>query len=252
MRNRNARKTRGGRAKAGSQLQIQIYVNRFADELSQQVLDAQPVLKAMKPRLRWVSPLERENFVEYYDQGFLRAIECPELTGALGDFWPPSGPRWDALAVAEFDGQPDRKGVVLVEAKSGRIEIFGNGCGAVGENRKQIEAALAQTREWLGMRWGYTKSNGLGYLWAGPLYQYANRLAHLCFFREVAKIDAWLVNVYFVDDPDSPTGVRLWDEFLPEVKDHLGLTGIDLLSFGAADLYLEAKNPREQSKWGNE
>ena len=32
-------------------------------------------------------------------------------------------------------------------------------------------------------------------------------------------------------------------KFLPEVKDQLGLTGIDLLSFGAADLYLEAKNP---------
>ncbi len=53
-----------GRAYAGSQLQIQIYVNKRAEELTQSVLDAFPSLASLTPMLRWVSPLESEKFVE--------------------------------------------------------------------------------------------------------------------------------------------------------------------------------------------
>ena len=58
---------------AGSQLQIQIYVNRRTDELSQNILDALPSIASLNPELRWVSPLESKKLVEYQDRAFLKA-----------------------------------------------------------------------------------------------------------------------------------------------------------------------------------
>ncbi len=236
MRTRNARTDEHGRAFKGSQRQIQIYVNRYADELSQSMIDALPTLKALNPRLRWASPLEHECFVEYYDQGFLRAIEHPELTDKLSKFWPSPGAHWDALATVEFGSGPASKGVVIVEAKSYRLEIFGNGCGAREPNRTLIGQSMERTRSWLGV-----PDDIEDWKWTGPLYQYANRLAHLYFLRQ-AGIPSWLVNIYFVDDDsERPAGYSEWQELLVEAKDELGLTLIDLLHFGAGDLFLEAK-----------
>lgn len=69
-------------------------------------------------------------------------------------------------------------------------------------------------------------------------YQSANRLAHLYFFREIADIPTWLVNVYFANDPHSPTSAETWEMVLPEVKKELGFAdrGIDYY----IDLILEA------------
>jgi hypothetical protein len=61
-----------GRAYAGSQLQIQIYVNRHSEELSQKVLQGLPDLASLHPRLNWVSPLEKDDFKEYQDTGGLQ------------------------------------------------------------------------------------------------------------------------------------------------------------------------------------
>lgn len=77
--------------------------------------------------------------------------------------------------------------------------------------------------------------------WTGNLYQFANRLAHLYFFRKRANVQAWLVNVYFTDDPSSPhpTSRADWAAALSRVKEQLGLEhtsvrfcGIDLLENG--------------------
>lgn len=51
-----------GRAFAGSQLQIQIYVNLRARELSQKIIRGLFSLDSLGPRLRWVSPLEKTSF----------------------------------------------------------------------------------------------------------------------------------------------------------------------------------------------
>ena len=40
--------------------------------------------------------------------------------------------------------------------------------------------------------------------WSALFYQYTNRLAHLYFLRELNKIDAYLVLVYFVGANDVP------------------------------------------------
>ena len=224
-----------GRAYAGSQLQIQIYVNRRLEELSLGVLRELPSLASLKVRLAWVSPLEAKKFAEYQDRAFLAAVGLEHLARSLSNFWPPGGPVWDALAAVEIPGAAESNGVVLVEAKSYPREICGSGCGAKLQSLKLIEAALSQTKRWLGVAEDVD--------WTGRLYQSANRLAHLCFFREIVGVPAWLVNIYFLRDPRRPTRIEEWEEALPQVKEKLGLTGVDIPD--TASLFLKARDRRE-------
>src|SRR5688500_11050669 len=90
-----------GLAEKGSQLQIQIYVNRRRDELDKEVLRSLPSLAVHRPRMRWVSPLEDRLPGEYHDASMLRALGLSELAPLLREFWPSGGARWDALAVVE-------------------------------------------------------------------------------------------------------------------------------------------------------
>jgi hypothetical protein len=186
-----------GRAFKGSQLQIQIYVNRRQSELEAAVLDALPSLRAKHPHLEWVSPLESEIFEEYRNGDFLRALGLDEHVSALADFWPRRGPCWDALAAVEC---ACGKGVLLVEAKSYPEELLSRMKATSAASIAQIDAALGRTAAWL----------GLSRDWIGDRYQAANRLAHLYFLREVAQVPAWLVNVCFLDDPHRPTSEAAW------------------------------------------
>jgi len=224
-----------GQACAGSQLQIQLWVNRRSRELSQAVLAAFPSLASLNPKIRWVSPLESAGFVEYQDREFLHAVALERCAAALSRFWPRGGPVWDALAVVETARTPGWRGVLLVEAKSHVREVYGGGCKASERSRKAIEAALELTKRWLGAS---PDSD-----WTGALYQSANRLAHLYFFREVAKVPAWLVNIYFFDDPHSPTSREEWKVALGQVKGELALTGVAIPH--TAELFLRAGDRRE-------
>ncbi len=71
----------------------------------------------------------------------------------------------------------------------------------------------------------------------------ANRLAHLYFFREIVQLPAWLVNVYFVDDTHSPTGLEDWRPALSDVKAELGLTCTATPYTG--EVFLEARERQE-------
>jgi len=202
-----------GCAFAGSQLQMQIYVNRRRRELRRAILDGLPALAADQPSFQWVSPLEASRFREYRDGDFLRALGFGRLQAELVEFWPARGPCWDALAVIDREGR--RPGVLLVEAKSYAGEIRGGGSRGQGDSRKKIVRALALTQRWLGLPED-------GEAWTGELYQTANRLAHLYFLRR-ARIDAWLVNLLIVGDPRSPTTRPTWDRALRSVDMELGL-----------------------------
>lgn len=79
--------------------------------------------------------------------------------------------------------------------------------------------------------------------WTVPLYQSANRLAHLYFFREIANVPAWLVNIYFLNNPHSPTDYEEWQRALTEVKTDLGISGLEIPYM--ADIFLEAKDRSE-------
>jgi hypothetical protein len=222
-----------GRAYAGSQLQVQIYVNRRSQELSQGVLSALPSLAEMGARLKWVSPLEQKGFAEHQDLAFLKAIGLEHYYPALKEFWPRRGPVWDALAAVEL--RSGARGVVLVEGKSYPGEVYGGGCQACPRSRERIQRALDQTKRRLGVS---SAAN-----WTGPLYQSANRLAHLYFFREVVNVPAWLVGLYFLNDPHSPATREDWKVALSDVKAELGLVpgGVP----DVVELFLETRGRSE-------
>jgi hypothetical protein len=209
-----------GRAHAGSQRQIQHYVNHEPRLLEHEI--ALALNKRIS--LRWVSPLSTELYREYHDTAFLEALDLARHRRALSNFWPNRGPVWDALALETLTD-----GVVLLEAKSHLAEIRGGGCKAAATTSVQkIDAAMMQTKEWLGIDQGVD--------WKGELYQSANRIAHLHFFRNVLAIPAWLVNVYFLDDPHSPTARSQWIPGIQDVKKRLGLSNTPF----CADIFLPA------------
>jgi hypothetical protein len=91
--------------------------------------------------------------------------------------------------------------------------MYGKGCGARGGSRSLIESSLGRTKEWLGVERDAD--------WLGRLHRSANRLAYLYFLREIEKVDAFLVNLYFTEDPHSPTTRREWGVGIRAVNDEL-------------------------------
>jgi len=206
-----------GRARRGSRRQLQDYVNEHEVVLTSAVMEALPPrLQELGAHIRWVSPLARYDYAEYRDADFVRAVGLGESAGELASFWPSRGPSWDALAMISDSEGKIRPGIILVEAKSHIPEVYGNGCQASPRSRDRIEKALADTKQWCGAS---TDAD-----WTGPLYQSANRLAHLYFVRERLKRQAWLVNLYFISDPIGPADHDAWNTELQKVKASLGLT----------------------------
>lgn len=213
---RHSRVDDTGAAFHGSQQQIQLYLNNHSATLSQAVIGATPTIPR-DAQIDWVSPLQKNKYREYWDGSFLDVIGLGAFHSKLEDFWPKSGPHWDALAKVEH---AEKSGAILVEAKAHPTEIYNEkGSDASPKSRKTIEASLRRTSEWLKVP--YTP------IWTGSLYQSANRLAHLYFLREVAKIDAWLVNIYFLDDRGyKPTSREEWTIALAKVKAELGIANV--------------------------
>jgi hypothetical protein len=179
--------------------------------------------------IRWTSPLAKDDYAEYRDADFLWVVGLGDFVGELANFWPSGGPSWDALAtISDSDGRI-HPGVILVEAKSHISEIYGDGCQAGSHSRGLIEKALAETKDWCRAS---TDAD-----WTGALYQSANRLAHLYFIRKRLERPAWLVSLYFINDPIGPADEDAWKAELQKVKASLGLTSI--VPF-AIDLFLPA------------
>jgi hypothetical protein len=113
-------------------------------------------------------------------------------------FWPARGPVWDALGVGPNGMR------VLVEAKAHISEIAADGTGASAPSKKVINAAFDQVK--LALKVDKNAD------WTGPLYQHANRLAHLWWLRQQGE-DAHLVFLYFVnaDDVGGPATVERWN-----------------------------------------
>jgi hypothetical protein len=206
-----------GRAFAGSQLQVQLYVARRERQLSDAVGHALAAVRPAVPEIRWTAPREADQFREPVDSAFLVALGLNDSAPALRQFWPSGGPNWDALAVLGEGARRD--GVLLVEAKSYPAEVYGPGCKATSERSLQmIRTALQATQQWLGV------SADVG--WERRLYQYANRLAHVYFLRKQLGVDAWLVNLCFTGDESTrSTTAAEWRRALPSFKAELGFSG---------------------------
>jgi hypothetical protein len=204
------------RAHRGSQRQLQDYVNQKPEVLDAAILAVLPPrLTELGASIRWVSPLARADYQEYRDGDFLAATGMPDAASQLAEFWPSMGPCWDALGVISDPGGRLKPGAILVEAKSHISEIYGNGCQAAGESLYKIDRALAEAKEWLSVEGDAD--------WLGPLYQYANRIAHLYFLLKKVGRPAWLVNLYFLDDPIGPTTQEEWQLEIQNVKDSISL-----------------------------
>lgn len=224
-----------GRAHRGSQRQLQGYVNQHEATLSGAIMEALPSrLEELGVCIRWVSPLAQDEYVEYRDKDFLRAVGINDSEVELGKFWPRGGPCWDALGVISDRNGKLRPGVVLLEAKSHIPEIYGSGCQAGPHSLDLIERSLAAAKQWCGAR---ADSN-----WTGSLYQSANRLAHLYFIQNRLRRPAWLVNLYFLNDPIGPVDRDEWNVEIQKVKSSLGL---DAAVPGAIEIFLPALRDAE-------
>lgn len=177
--------------------------------------------------INWTSPLADDDFAEYRDDDFIRltGMKLPERR--LDDFWPVRGPQWDALArVGETAG-------LLVEAKANIPEIVSPGTGAEGERRALLEKSLAELKAYLGVDPNIS--------WSGKFYQYANRVAHLYFLREVNRQDAYLAFVYFTGDADvdGPATIAEWRAALTVAKAALGVPKRHRLSKYVTEVFID-------------
>lgn len=192
-----------GIPRRGSALHLAYYVN-----CEPQTVD-EAILADAGGKIRWRSPLAGERFAEYKDRDFLAVVDQVAVADDLADWWPASGPRWDALGVASGTDT-----VILVEAKANVPEIAnGPACGAGSSgspqglaNREKIQRAMARTREHFGV------SHDSASAWMqSHCYQYANRLAHLCLFERL-DVPARLAHVYFTGDAThKPTTAEEFD-----------------------------------------
>jgi len=232
-----SRERRSGKAEKGSQYHLQNLINKNPDSLNKRILNVSPTLKsALSGAIKWVSPLEKENYLEYQDEEFLEAVGYPQLSSVLLEFWPNGGPVWDALGVVPLKGE-NRNGVIILEAKSRLKEIEGGGCDAQGESREHIKRTLEKVQNALGSSIDVED-------WLGKYYQYANRLAHLYFLLVTQKIPTWLVFLYFGNDREQhgPTSKEEWDNTLEDVKHSLGLRQRHILSNNILNVFYNLKD----------
>ena len=125
----------------------------------------------------WRSPLEEDDYAEYYDEAFLERLGVDELTMPLDEFWPKSGPRWDGLA-RTAEGK-----LILVEAKAHIDEAVDYRSKASLEELRRIKYRLEEAKS----AFHATKDA----CWHTPLYQMANRLAPLYYLAGInGKVDA--------------------------------------------------------------
>ena len=195
----------------GSQRWLQIAVNRCPDVIDDAISKTMGL--GQDESIEWLSPLESEDFIEYRDQAFLERLEINPRHRQLSDFWPAGGPVWDGLARTSAGRS------LLIEAKANIPEFDSSPTGASGRSLTKIEAALEETRTFLHVR---SETD-----WTRCFYQYANRLAHLYFLRELNGIDATMIFIYFTGDTTvsgvNPVSREGWEAAVGLATNHLGV-----------------------------
>jgi hypothetical protein len=189
------------RGTKGSLKWIQDLVNLHPEVLDEAIQEG-PV--------EWRSPLADDDYAEYWDQAFLDRLGVTLPDRPLHTFWPPSGPRWDALGLVLCER------VVLVEAKAhlDEVESFAR---AEGESRSMIRAAFGE----VGRRWGVPEVSN----WLTTHYQYANRLAHAFLLNELNASPAILAFVHFIgaEEVEEPATKDEWQAKLGDMHRALGI-----------------------------
>ena len=161
--------------------------------------------------IHWLSPVAADQYAEYYDQSFLSLLGVDDSQAPLQTFWPLSGPRWDGLAKTSTGK------LILVEAKAYIAEAVDFGSKASEASLERIEDALAKAKA------AYRARPDA--VWIRPFYQYANRLAHLYYLRDLLGADAYLLFVCVTDAPDvpAPASAAEWRGAHTAIETALGL-----------------------------
>ena len=107
--------------------------------------------------------------------------------------------------------------LILVEAKAYIEEGVDYSSKAGPRSLERIGEALARAKQ------AFAAANGAS--WDVPFYQYANRLAHLYFARELNALDAYLLFLYFADAPDvpEPCTIQQWQGAVRLTEKCLGI-----------------------------
>ena len=182
-----------------------------------------------KVEVSWVSPLKADQYAEYRDDDFLSKLELTKvISNKLDEFWPKRGPQWDAL------GKYKDK-CFLVEAKANLKEFKTSPSKAKEKAKKQIMKSFDEVKKYLQI------TNSIN--WSGYYYQYTNRIAHLYYLRVLNKIDAYLINVYFINDStvNGPTTIEKWQESIKNAKQLLGLYSKHKLEKYIIDVFIDVK-----------
>lgn len=219
-----------GFASAGSQRWLQIAINR-KPELLLGALRRSGAL-ARRTSVTWQSPLEKDSFREYRDQAALTKAGIAKLRKPLNSFWPPRGPVWDAIGITS-EGNP-----LLIEAKAHIAEAVSPATKASPASRKLIDQSLDEARRFYAPR--------ARAAWNSLFYQYANRLAHQYFLRELNGKQSTLVFLYFLnaDDMLGPAYEEEWQGASRVIHAALGVSK-DLASHGVFDVFLDTRLLRD-------
>ena len=195
----------------GSQRWLQLAVNRCPDVIGGAIAKANAIEHG--EAVQWLSPLESDAFTEYKDHAFLERLGITPPYRRLEDFWPTRGPVWDGLA------RTSGGRYLVIEAKANIPEFDTTPTGATGASIRKIKKAFDETRAFLNV---HSNTD-----WSACFYQYANRLAHLYYLRELNKVDAALVFVYFVGDTTvcgvNPVSCEGWQAAIDLANHHLGI-----------------------------
>jgi hypothetical protein len=185
----------------------------------------------------WLSPLQEDDFAKYRDRSFLVRLGLQEPAEALREFWLARGPQWDGLGRA-MDGSA----YFLIEAKANIPELVSD-CGAKSPaSQEKIKASLQKTQRWLKATTHID--------WTTGFYQYANRLAHLFFLREIARVNAFLIDLYIVHDTTHhPTELDQWRGALQLQRGLMGLAEDRLNSF-VVDVFVHTDEIKKRVKSG--
>ncbi|OQA91427.1 MAG: hypothetical protein BWY26_00972 [Elusimicrobia bacterium ADurb.Bin231] len=189
----------------------------------------------------WISPLSNYKYKEY-SGGFLESLGLRHLKESYKDFWPLRTAHWDALAKID-DGT-----ILLFESKSHTGELKSR-CRANDSSINQIKKSLKGTYDWL--KNGQNQFNE--HAWLNKYYQFANRLAHLYYFRGQKHMNnIWLVNIYFENDfslnmnsnsNKYKTADRSeWEKELNIIKEEMGLINTDMRKYGLIELFLKSSD----------
>lgn len=177
--------------------------------------------------VEWVSPRKEDDNAEYRDNDFLKILGLEEHQSKLLDFWPKGGPQWDAL------GKLENKYHFIVEAKANIPEISSSCMASSEKSKTKIKNSINCTKQFLNATSGKN--------WLNGFYQYANRMCHLYFLREVCGINAYLIFVYFCNDSTHiSTSIEQWDGAL-KLQQHLMSLNSHKLKRYVIDLFIDTE-----------